>query len=253
MGIRPGRIVRSFVGSDRVGEAAAVAAATLVTRAAAPAFRGEAGSTWLPVVLYLLMVVPAGFVGAAAGAGPLARSRLAALTRLVVALAATLSLSAWSISAGASEGKACFAALALVLLALPAAPMAGGRLLEAELARRMPQLVAARLAARIGFSAALVAPAVLALLPRVRADRPALATLLAVALLLVLGVRRARDDAFVRELRLQARRADGGLPSKLRDELLATPLAPDVAALCPLSAEQFRAFRASCERLYARG
>ena len=252
----PGLLLRRFVGSDRAGEAVAAAVALLVMRAAYPA--AFDGGRWpvIPVMLYLLVRIVAPLAGASAAPGPLSRSRAAALARLVLALAATLAFSACSAAAAAggdSDSLACFAALWFVLLALPAAPMAGGRMLEAELARRMPQLVAARLAARIGFTAALVGPAVLALLPRVRSDRPALVALLAATLFLVLGVLRARDDAFVRELRLQARRDDGGLPSKLRDELLATPLSPDVAALRPLSTEQFRAFRASCERLYARG
>ena len=259
----PGLFLRRIVGSDRVGEAAAAAVAGLGTRAAYPAAFGDGRWLVIPLLIYLFAALVAGFAGAHAHPGPLARSRAAALARLGVALAATLALSAVSAGSAASsasagaggsvvEGLACFAALWLVLLALPAAPMAGGRLLEAELARRMPQLVAARLAARLGFAAALAGPAVLLLLPRVRADRPALLALAFLALLLIGGVRRARDVALVRELGLQARRDGGELAPTLRAALLAVPLDPDVAALRPLSAEQFRPFRAACEGAGAR-
>lgn len=243
---------RGLLGSDSLGAAAAALVAALVTRAALPAVAGAIGPTLLVAAgacaaLEVAAALVRARVAAREAPGPLARSRAAALARLGVALAATMVASALS-AGGGSERAACFSALLFVLLALPAAPMAGGRLLEALLARRSPQLVAARLAGRLGFTAALAGPGALLLLPGVRADDASLAALPALALLLIGGVRRARDDAFARELALQARRDESGLSEELRAELLATPLDPDVATLRPLSAEQFLAFRAELER-----
>lgn len=238
MATRPARFVRGLLRSDSLGAAGAAASATLVTRAALPKAAG-ADATLLLLASGLLAAieVAAALARRRAGPGPLARSRAGALARLAVALAALLAASGLSSTAGAGgERGPCLAALLLVLLLLPAAPLAGARLLEAELARRMPQLVAGRLVARLGTTAALAVPAALLLLPRVRADAAALAASVVLPLFLLGGVRRARDDAFVRELDLQARRAGAGRSEEPRD------------ALRPLTPEQFQSFRDECER-----
>jgi len=254
MAVRSVAVDRALPVADTVGAVVVAAAAVVVARAArlaaAAGREGFVAVALVALALFALVEIAAAFGHAFATTGPLARRRGDALARLGASLALTLALSA---SAGGGDGRdACLAALLFVLLALPAAPMALARLLEAQLARQLPQLVAARLAARVGVTAALAGPAALLLLQKVRADLPAVATLALVALFLLAGSWRARDDAFVRELRLQARRSDSRLAPELRAELLAAPLAAEVAALCPLTPAQFEAFRAACERRYAR-
>jgi hypothetical protein len=248
MVIRPAAVVRRLLRSDSLGAAAAAASAALVTRAALPQAAGADGPLLLVGAgLFAAVEVAAALVRRRAGPGPLARSSAAARARLAVALTALLSASGLS-AAGLGARSACLAALLLVLLVLPAAPLAGARLLEAELARRMPQLVAGRLVSRVGLPAALAVPAALLLLPRVRADLPAVVALVVLSLFLLGGVRRACDDAFVRELDLQARRDGVGLAPEPRDARLVGPSEPESPALRPLTPEQFRSFRDECER-----
>jgi hypothetical protein len=239
---------------------AATVAAAVVARAARPAAAAAepvnatdaaVRLALVAVALGVLVEVAAAFARRIAARGRWKRAPAAALARLGASLAAALVLSSAGAGSFAAQA-ACLAALLFVALALPAAPLPGARLLEAALAARMPQLVAARLAGRVGFTAALVGPAALLGLQKVRADLPSRAVVAAGALLLLAGVRRARAAAFVRELRLQARRPATELAAELRAELLAVPLEPEVELLEPLSPAQFRAFRDDCERCYSR-
>ena len=175
-----------------------------------------------------------------------------AAARLVAWLAMTLVAAVRANSDRRAEGSAMLAALTFVGLVLPVRPLPGGVLLDASLARRLPQLVAARLAARIGFTAALLIPGALLLASKIRADTPSTVVLIAAALALAISARRAAVDALVLELALQARRDGSGIEKGLRRELLAQPLPPELGRRRPLAPEQFHAFRHACEKAYRR-
>jgi len=175
-----------------------------------------------------------------------------ALARVVAWLAMVLVAACRADSDRRADWAAAFAALNVIGLSLPAWPLPGGVLLDASLMRRLPQLVAARLAARIGVTAALLVPGLLLLATREWSDPPALVALSGAALALVAAARRSVANAFVLELELQARRGDSELSDDLRRELLARPPAPDLERRRPLAPEQFRAFRGACEAAYLR-
>jgi hypothetical protein len=205
---------------------------------------------WLPLVAW-------GWVVAELAVWPVRRwmgrgAAEAATARLVAWLAMTLVAAVRADSDPRAEGPAALAALTFVGLVLPVRPLPGGVLLEASLARRLPQLVAARLAARIGFTAALLVPGVLLLASKVRTDAASATVLCAAAVALLVATRHAASEALVLELALQARRDGSELPRDLRRELLAQPLPPQLGPRRPLAPEQFRLFRGACERAWAR-
>ncbi len=205
---------------------------------------------WLPLVAW-------GCVVAELAVWPVRRwmgrgAAEAATARLVAWLVLTLVAALRARSDPRAAGPAALAALTFVGLVLPVRPLPGGVLLEASLARRLPQLVAARLAARIAFTAALLVPGALLLASKVRTDAVSTTVLCAAAVALLVATRHAASDALVLELALQARRDGSELPRDLRRELLAEPLPPQLGPRRPLAPEQFRLFRGACERAWAR-